>query len=93
MLIWGGEMDGFSVDTGGRYDPQTDMAPLSMMMRAPTVLVVPPNSPYKTLAELISAAKAQPGKLNYAAGSAGYQLMSEGLNRSEERRVGKECRL
>jgi len=64
------------------YDPQTDMAPLTMMMRAPTVLVVPPASPYKTLAELISAAKAQPGKLNYAAGSAGYQLMSEGLNDS-----------
>ena len=64
------------------YDPQTDLAPLTMMMRAPTVLVVPPNSPYKTLAELISAAKAQPGKLNYAAGSAGYQLMSEALNDS-----------
>lgn len=64
------------------YDPQTDMAPLTMMMRAPTVLVVPPNSPYKTLAELISAAKAQPGKFNYAAGSAGYQLMSEALNDS-----------
>lgn len=64
------------------YDPQTDMAPLTMMMRAPTVLVVPPTSPYKTLAELISAAKTQPGKLNYAAGSAGYQLMSEGLNDS-----------
>lgn len=64
------------------YDPQTDLAPLTMMMRAPTVLVVPPNSPYKTLAELISAAKAQPGKFNYAAGSAGYQLMSEALNDS-----------
>lgn len=64
------------------YDPQTDMAPLTMMMRAPTVLVVPPNSPYKTLADLISAAKAQPGKFNYAAGSAGYQLMSEALNDS-----------
>ncbi|MGH6626981.1 MAG: Bug family tripartite tricarboxylate transporter substrate binding protein [Burkholderiaceae bacterium] len=64
------------------YDPQSDMAPLTMMMRAPTVLVVPPDSPYKTLADLISAARAQPGKLNYAAGSAGYQLMSEGLNDS-----------
>ncbi|WP_369794705.1 Bug family tripartite tricarboxylate transporter substrate binding protein [Polaromonas sp. JS666] len=64
------------------YDPQTDMAPLTMMMRAPTVLVVPPNSPYKTLADLIGAAKAQPGKFNYAAGSAGYQLMLEALNDS-----------
>ena len=64
------------------YDPQTEMAPLTMMMRAPTVLVVPTNSPFKTLADLMSAAKAQPGKLNYAAGSAGYQLMSESLNDS-----------
>lgn len=64
------------------YDPQTELAPLTMMMRAPAVVVVPPNSPYKTLAELISAARAQPGKLNYAAGSAGYQLMAEALNDS-----------
>ncbi len=64
------------------YDPQTDLAPLSMMMRAPTLVVVPPNSPYKTLGELINAARAQPGKLNYAAGSAGYQLMTESLNDS-----------
>ncbi len=62
------------------YDPQTDFSPLSMMMRAPTVLVVPPASPYKTLADLIAAAKAAPGKLNYAAGSAGYQLMAELFN-------------
>lgn len=62
------------------YDPQTEMTPLTMMMRAPTVLVVPPNSPHKTLTDLVNAAKAQPGKLNYAAGSAGYQLMSEALN-------------
>ena len=62
------------------YNPQTDFAPLSMMMRAPTVVVVPPNSPYKTLQELIAAAKAQPGKLNHGGGSAGYQLMNEALN-------------
>ena len=62
------------------YNPQTDFAPLSMMMRAPTVVVVPPQSPYKSLAELVAAAKAQPGKLNHGGGSAGYQLMNEALN-------------
>ena len=62
------------------YDPQTDFAPLSMMMRAPAVLVVPPSSPYKSVADLVAAAKAQPGKLNYASGSAGYQLMAELFN-------------
>ena len=64
------------------YDPQVDMAPLSMMMRAPALVVVPANSPFKTLGELVSAARAQPGKLNYAAGSAGYQLMAESLSDS-----------
>ena len=62
------------------YDPQVDMSPLSMMMRAPTLVVVPVNSPYKTMLELVTAARAQPGKLNYASGSAGYQLMAESLN-------------
>ncbi|KRB68007.1 Bug family tripartite tricarboxylate transporter substrate binding protein [Noviherbaspirillum sp. Root189] len=62
------------------YNPQTDFAPLSMMMRAPAVLAVPPNSPYKTVSDLIKVAKAQPGKLNYASGSAGYQLMAELFN-------------
>lgn len=64
------------------YDPQTDLTALSMMMRAPALIVVPANSPYKTLSDLIGAARAQPGKLNYAAGSAGYQLMAESLNDS-----------
>lgn len=59
------------------YDPQVDFVPLTMMMRAPAILGVPPDSPNKTLGELIARAKAQPGKLNYGAGSAGYQLMAE----------------
>jgi tripartite-type tricarboxylate transporter receptor subunit TctC len=62
------------------YNPQVDLAPLSMMMRAPAVVVVPPQSPFKTLPDLIAAAKAQPGKLNHGGGSAGYQLMNEALN-------------
>lgn len=62
------------------YDPQTDFVPLTMMMRAPAILVVPPASPHASVAELVDAAKARPGKLNYAAGSAGYQLMAELFN-------------
>ncbi|GHD02087.1 ABC transporter substrate-binding protein [Pseudorhodoferax aquiterrae] len=62
------------------YDPVTDFAPLSMMMRSPALLIVPGSSPHKTLAELIAAAKAKPTALNYGAGSAGYQLMAELFN-------------
>ena len=62
------------------YDPQTDLAPLTMMMRAPVLLAVPAQSPHKTLQDLVAQAKSQPGKLNYGAGSAGYQLMAELFN-------------
>ena len=62
------------------YDPTSDLAPLSMMMRSPALLIVSGESRHKTLAALISSAKAEPGKLNYGAGSAGYQLMAELFN-------------
>ncbi|CAN7709690.1 tripartite tricarboxylate transporter substrate binding protein [Pseudorhodoferax sp. LjRoot39] len=62
------------------YDPVTDFAPLSMMMRSPALLIVPGSSPHKSLADLTAAAKARPTALNYGAGSAGYQLMAELFN-------------
>jgi hypothetical protein len=62
------------------YDPVADFSPLSMMMRAPALLVVPAQSNYNTVSELVAAAKAQPGKLDYGSGSAGYQLMAELFN-------------
>ncbi len=62
------------------YDPVADLAPLTMMMRSPALLIVPGTSSSKTLGELVAAAKAQPDKLNYGAGSAGYQLMAELFN-------------
>lgn len=62
------------------YDPVKDFAPLTMMMRAPAMLVVPPGSPNGDLKSLIAYAKAHPGKANFGAGSAGYQLMGELLN-------------
>ncbi len=62
------------------YDPTRDLAPLSMMMHAPALLVVPPDSPHKDVASLVAAAKAAPLTLNYGAGSAGYQLMAELFN-------------
>lgn len=62
------------------YDPVKDFAPLTMMMRAPAMLTVGPNAPYSDLKGLIQFAKANPGKVNFGAGSAGYQLMGELLN-------------
>ena len=62
------------------YDPAVDFAPLTMMMRSPAMLVVPPGAPYGDLKGLLAHAKAHPGQVNFGAGSAGYQLMGELLN-------------
>lgn len=53
------------------YDPQKDLAPLTMGMNFPNILVVPPSLGVKTMAEFIALAKQQPGKLNYGSTGAG----------------------
>lgn len=53
------------------YDVRKDLAPLTMGMNFPNVLVVPPNLGVKTLPELIALAKKQPGTLNYGSTGAG----------------------
>ena len=64
------------------YDPVADFSPLTMMMRSPAMLAVAPSAPYQDLKGLLAYAKANPGKVNFGAGSAGYQLMGELLNDS-----------
>ncbi len=46
------------------YDPVKDFAPVSAVASFPTVVVVHPSSPIKTVAELISVARSKPGQLN-----------------------------
>jgi tripartite-type tricarboxylate transporter receptor subunit TctC len=62
------------------YDPIADFTPISLLTRGPCLIVVPPNSPYKTLKELIVDAQKRPTELNYASGSISYTLYSEWLN-------------
>ncbi|MBR0652907.1 tripartite tricarboxylate transporter substrate binding protein [Roseomonas terrae] len=61
------------LDRGTPYDPLRDLAPITLGVLVPEPLCVPAATPYRTVAELIAAAKAQPGKLNY--GSAGSGSM------------------
>jgi tripartite-type tricarboxylate transporter receptor subunit TctC len=49
------------------YDALNDYVPVSGLAIIPQVLAVHPSVPYKSVGELIAAAKAHPGKLNYAA--------------------------
>jgi tripartite-type tricarboxylate transporter receptor subunit TctC len=47
------------------YDPHGDFAPVALIARSFNVVVVNPESPYHSIAELIAAAKAEPEKLSY----------------------------
>lgn len=62
------------------YDPLTDLAPLTMMVGSPPVLIVAGRSPHRSLADLIQAARSAPGRLTYGSGAASYQLMAERMN-------------
>jgi len=53
------------------YDPIKDFEPVTCMIQTPQVVVVPPTSPIKSIAELIAYAKANPGKVTYASQSVG----------------------
>lgn len=53
------------------YDPVKDFVPVAYLAGSSNVLVVPPNSPYRSVRELVAALKAQPGKLMYSSGGNG----------------------
>jgi tripartite-type tricarboxylate transporter receptor subunit TctC len=52
------------------YDPLADFAPISLIGSQASILVVNPDLPVHSMAELIALAKARPGKLNF--GSSGH---------------------
>lgn len=61
-----------SMDPPPPYNPITDLAPITLLVRTRNILVVHPAVPARTLAELIALAKAQPGKLSYAHSGTGF---------------------
>ena len=54
-----------------KYDAIKDFAPISLVSRVSAMLVVPPDSPAKTVQDLINMAKDKPGSLSYASGGNG----------------------
>jgi tripartite-type tricarboxylate transporter receptor subunit TctC len=52
-----------------QYDPLVDFAPVTYLGDTPFLIVVHPDVPVKTMAELVAYAKANPKKLNYASGN------------------------
>jgi len=53
------------------YDPLKDLTPVALVVRAPNVLVVHPDVPVKSLAELIAYAKKNPNALSYSTSGIG----------------------
>ncbi|MDF3881562.1 Bug family tripartite tricarboxylate transporter substrate binding protein [Cupriavidus basilensis] len=62
------------------YNPSKDFVPVARMSTLPVALVVPEQSPYKSVADLVAAARAKPGVINGGSSSTGYRLMSAAFN-------------
>lgn len=62
-----------------RYDPETDLSPIILIEKGPLILVVNPNSQYKSIQDIVTAAKAKPGTLTFSSGGIGgsHQLSAE----------------
>ncbi len=62
------------------YDPLRDLAPVSLLVTFPLMLLVAADSPHRTVADLVAFARANPDKANYGAPAASMQLASELFN-------------
>ena len=61
------------------YDPVKDFTPVALLSKGHMLLLVNPSSPYKTVGDLLAAARQQPGKLNFGSGSSSSRVASEML--------------
>jgi tripartite-type tricarboxylate transporter receptor subunit TctC len=62
---------GAAIRTNLQYDAIKDLRPVAMLARGPLLVTVRKESPFKSIQELVAAAKANPGKLNYGSSGAG----------------------
>jgi tripartite-type tricarboxylate transporter receptor subunit TctC len=96
-LIAGATPDGYTIGVAAsslvvwplmqakpRYQPLKDFAPIALMASIPSVLVVAPGLPAKSVKEFVALAKAKPGELNYASIGSGTaaHLSAEIFNRA-----------
>jgi tripartite-type tricarboxylate transporter receptor subunit TctC len=64
------------------YDPFTDFVPITLTAKSMVFMYVNGAGEYRSMKEVIAGAKAQPGKLNYGAGTITAQLMGHQLHRA-----------
>ena len=68
------------------YSPSKDLVPVSVVVESPLVMIVAPSSPFKSVADVIAAAKAKPGAVTYA--TAGIGSTSHVLTEMFAQRAG-----
>ncbi len=56
------------------YDPLADFTHVSLVALVPNILVMAPDKPFKSVSDIIVAAKAAPGKLTYASSGVGTTI-------------------
>lgn len=56
------------------FDPKKDLAPITVVADGPQLVVVQASSPYKTLKDVLDAAKAKPRSLSYGSAGVGSQI-------------------
>jgi tripartite-type tricarboxylate transporter receptor subunit TctC len=64
------------------YDTARDLIAITPLASLPTVLVVPASRGFRTVHDLVEAARARPGTINFAAAAASTQLNAERFRRS-----------
>jgi tripartite-type tricarboxylate transporter receptor subunit TctC len=62
-----------AVQKSAGYDPVKSFAPIAKVTESNTVLVASIDAPFKSIAELVAYARANPGKINYASAGIGNQ--------------------
>ena len=61
------------------YDPVKDFAPIGLLSTGQMLLLVKPDSPYTSVADLLAAAKKDSGKLDFGSGSSSSQVAGYAL--------------
>ena len=56
------------------FDTKKDLLPITNVAQGPMLVVVQDGAPYKTLTDLVAAAKAKPGSINFASAGVGSQV-------------------
>ena len=61
------------------YDPVKDLIPVAVSAGVSNVLIVPPDNPAKTVADVLAQARAKPGELTYSSGGVGTSHHMSGV--------------